>query len=163
MQGIEASDEGSKWTFKEKVMTAKHRRPLFKRLRQGLEEGIAHTKGELTLRTVTIPEEPPEIDAETLAALRKQAAMSQTVFAKLLNVSPKTLQSWEQGVRRPSDASRRLIQVFSTHPEILCRSAGLPVIHLEGVTIERTPTGHQRIVVKEHRSGRRKAASSKAT
>lgn len=129
-------------------MTTKRRKPLFERLKQGLEEGIAHAQGELTLRTVEVPEEPPEIDAKTLAALRDRAAMSQAVFAKMLNVSTKTLQSWEQGVRQPSDASRRLIQVFSSDPEVICRSAGLPEIHLEGVAIERLPQGRRRIVVK---------------
>lgn len=44
------------------------RKPLFDRLKQGLEEGIAHTKGELTLKTVEIPEEPPEIDAKISVA-----------------------------------------------------------------------------------------------
>ena len=40
-------------------MSAKRRKPLFERLKKGLEEGIAHTQGELTLRTVEVPEEPP--------------------------------------------------------------------------------------------------------
>jgi putative transcriptional regulator len=128
-------------------MTSRRRRPLFERLKTGLEEGIAHAKGELTLRTVAVPEEPPEIDAETLAALRGRAAMSQAVFAKMLNVSTKT-QSWEQGVRQPSDASRRLIQVFSVHPEVVCQSAGLPEVRLEGVTVEPFLKGRRRIVVK---------------
>jgi putative transcriptional regulator len=129
-------------------MTIRERKPLFERLQQGLEEGIAHAQGELTLRTVPVPEEPPEIDAKTLAALRAQTAMSQAVFAKMLNVSTKTLQSWEQGLRRPSHASRRLIQVFSEHPAAVCRSAGLPVITLEGVEVERLPKGRRRIVVR---------------
>ena len=51
-------------------MTTKRRKPLLDRLQQGLEEGIAHVQGALTLRTVEVPEEPPEIDGETLAALR---------------------------------------------------------------------------------------------
>jgi len=130
-------------------MTTKKRKPLFERLTQGLEEGIAHTKGELTLRTVEVPEEPPEIDAKTLADLRARATMSQTVFAKMLNVSTKTLQSWEQGVRQPSDASRRLIQVFSIYPEVICRSVGLPEISLEGVEIKLLAKGRRRIVVKK--------------
>lgn len=130
-------------------MKPKRRKPLFERLKQGLEEGIAHAKGELTLRTVEVPEEPPEIDAKTLSTLRARAAMSQAVFAKMLNVSTKTLQSWEQGIRRPSDASRRLIQVFSIYPEVICRSAGLPEISLEGVEIEHLAKGRRRIVVKK--------------
>jgi len=129
-------------------MTMRQRKPLFERLRTGLEEGIVHAKGDLTLRTVAVPEEPPEIDAETLAALRDRAAMSQAVFAKMLNVSTKTLQSWEQGVRQPSDASRRLIQVFSIHPEVVCQTAGLPEVRLEGVAVEPFLKGRRRIVVK---------------
>lgn len=139
----------------------KQRMPLFERLQQGLKEGIAHTKGEMTLRTVNLPADPPEIDGKTLAALRKQAAMSQAVFAKMLNVSPKTLQSWEQGVRRPSDASRRLIQIFSTNPEVVCRSAGLPEIDLEGVTVEQSSTGHRRIVVKSNGKKSKRDRSAK--
>ncbi len=130
-------------------MTSKSRKPLFERLKQGLEEGIAHSQGELTLRTVNIPEEPPEIDAKTIAALRSRAAMSQTIFARVLNVSPKTLQSWEQGTRQPSDASQRLIHIFSEHPEIICQSVGLPAITLEGVEIKQGAKGRRKIVVKK--------------
>lgn len=138
-------------------MSTKRRKPLFERLKQGLEEGIAHSKGELTLRTVAAPEEPPEIDNATVAALRKQAAMSQEVFARMLNVSTKTVQSWEQGVRQPSDASKRLLQVFSTAPEVLCRTAGLPEIQLVGVEIATISDGKRRIVVKDRTRRRRKS------
>ena len=128
-------------------MKTKKRKPLFERLKQGLQEGIAHAKGELTLRTVDLPEAPPEIDAATLSAMRGQAAMSQAVFAKLLNVSTKTLQSWEQGTRQPSDASRRLLQVFSEQPEILCRMVGLPEVSLKGVQVKQLATGHRKLVI----------------
>ncbi|WP_298860630.1 helix-turn-helix domain-containing protein [uncultured Gimesia sp.] len=117
-------------------MTTKQRKPLFERLKQGLEEGIAHAKGELTLKTVKIPDDPPKIDAATLAALRSRAAMSQAVFAKMLSVSTKTLQSWEQGTRQPSGSSLRIIQMFSEHPEVVCESVGLPIITLKGVKIK---------------------------
>jgi hypothetical protein len=33
------------------------RKPIFEQLKQGLEEGIAHAKGERTLRTVEVPQE----------------------------------------------------------------------------------------------------------
>ncbi len=126
----------------------KQRKPLFDRLKQGLNEGIAHAKGELTLRTVQVPERPPEIDAQTLAELRLRAAMSQAVFAKMLNVSTKTVQSWEQGIRKPSDASQRLLQVFSLHPEVICRSVGLPEVPLRGVSVATSSNGRKIIVVK---------------
>ncbi len=128
-------------------MTTPARKPLFERLQQGLKEGIAFSKGELSLRTVEVPAEPPEIDAATLIALRELASMSQTVFARMLNVSPKTVQSWEQGNRRPSEASKRLIQIFTEHPEIVCETVGLPNIKLEGVKIQDMGKGRRKIVV----------------
>ena len=141
-------------------MTTK-RKPLFERLSQGLKEGIAFAKGELSLRTVEIPDEPPEIDGKTIAAVRGQAAMSQAVFAKLLSVSTKTVQSWEQGQRRPSDASRRLIQVFCEHPAVVCQTAGLPAIELKGVKIQQLSTGRKQIVVE--RSRKPKTTTTTAT
>lgn len=123
------------------------RKPLFERLKKGLEEGVAHAKGELTLKTVQVPEAPPEIDAKTLAAMRTQAGMSQAVFAKLLNVSIKTLQSWEQGLRSPSYASKRLIHVFCENPEMFCRTVGLPPVKLKGVAVQKKNGGKSVIVL----------------
>lgn len=128
-------------------MNTRERAPLFSRLKNGIAEGIEHARGELTLRTVEVPDAPPEIDAKTLAEVRAQSAMSQRVFASMLNVSAKTLQSWEQGVRRPSDASRRLLQVFCEEPEVLCRIVGLPVVHLSGVETKTLSSGVRKIVV----------------
>lgn len=128
-------------------MTTTARKPLFERLQQGLREGIAFSKGELSLRTVEVPEEPPEIDAATLIALRELASMSQTVFARMLNVSTKTVQSWEQGNRRPSEASKRLIQIFTEHPDVVCQTVGLPSIKLDGVTVKDMGKGRRKIVV----------------
>jgi putative transcriptional regulator len=125
------------------------RLPVAEQIRKGLEEAIRHARGEITLRStvVELPDEPPEIDAPTLVALRDQSRMSQAVFARLLNVSTKTVQSWEQGVRTPSHASRRLIQIYSQYPETVCQSVGMPPIQLHGVTIETGSSGCRKIVV----------------
>ncbi|MFM7924479.1 MAG: helix-turn-helix domain-containing protein [Planctomycetaceae bacterium] len=130
-------------------MNGTTRKSLFERLQKGLQEGVAHCRGELTLKTVEVPEDPPQIDAATLAALRHQAAMSQSVFAGLLSVSTKTLQSWEQGTRHPSDAALRLIQLFTQHPEIVCRSVGLPPVTLAGVSIKPVNRGRSQIVIED--------------
>jgi len=45
--------------------------------------------------------------------------MSQSVFARVLNVSPKTLQSWEQGIRKAAQAAQRLLEVLEKKPEII--------------------------------------------
>jgi putative transcriptional regulator len=112
------------------MKSPKSRKPLFERLRIGLEEGILHAKGEITLKTTTLelPDRPPEVNAEELAKLRLASGMSQAVFARLLNVSPKTVQSWEQGHRKPSQAALRLIQVFRQNPSGLLEVAGMAVL-----------------------------------
>lgn len=103
------------------------RKPLSERLKTSLREGVAFSQGKLDLRTVAYPEEPPEIDAAAVTPLRERAALSQAVFARLLNVSTKTVQSCEQGTRKPSQASRRLIQIFRERPEIVLGIVGLAV------------------------------------
>lgn len=128
-------------------MTTKTRPPLFERLKKALEDGIAHARGEITLRTTVFPEDPPEIAPEAVAALRALADMSQAEFASLLSVSTNTLQSWEQGRRSPSDASRRLLQILCTDPAVVFRSAGLSPVELPGVEIRRAGKGPSKIVV----------------
>jgi putative transcriptional regulator len=125
-------------------------------LKAGLEEGIAHAKGEITLKTVELPEKPPTVDARTLAALREAAQMSQTLFAKVMNVSPKTIQSWEQGTRVPSMASRRLIQVFSQRPEVVCEIVGVQPVVLPGVRIVQSSNGERKIEFSRNKYSRKK-------
>ncbi len=127
-------------------MATKIRKPLFDRLRIGLEEGIGHARGELVLKTTHLPEEPPEIDAETLVAFRKAADMSQTMFARVLYVSPKTVQSWEQGIRVPSLVARRLIHILAEQPATVCQVIGLPAVDFPGFAIRRIGKGKRRIV-----------------
>jgi putative transcriptional regulator len=96
---------------------------------KGLEEAILHAKGEITLKTTTLelPDRPPEVGAEQLTELRLASGMSQPVFTRVLNVSPRTVQSWEQGHRKPSQAAFRLIQVFRQNPSGLLEVAGMTV------------------------------------
>jgi len=107
----------------------KERKPLFERLRTGLEEAIRHTRGEITLRTTVceLPDPPPEVMAQELTRLRLNHQMSQAFFARLLNVSTKTVQSWEHGTRRPSQATLRLIQVLRQNPSVLFQVVGIPL------------------------------------
>src|SRR5262249_22300259 len=103
------------------------RLPLAEQIRKGLEEAIRHAKGEITLKTTTLelPDRPPEVGAAELIRLRLASGMSQAIFARLLNVSTKTVQSWEQGRRKPSQAALRLIQVFRHDPTGLLEVAGM--------------------------------------
>jgi putative transcriptional regulator len=94
------------------------RLPVADQIRKGLEEAVRHAKGEITLKATTLefPDRPPEVRAEDVTRIRLNNQMSQNVFARLLNVSPKTVQSWEHGTRRPSQAALRLIQLLEQNP-----------------------------------------------
>jgi putative transcriptional regulator len=100
-------------------------RSLFEQIKDGLEESIQFTQGELNLRTTTVPTRPPAVTARKIVALRQKLGMSQGVFAQVLNVSAKTVQSWEQGERKPSQAALRLLQVMQAQPQVVCQAAGL--------------------------------------
>jgi len=103
------------------------RPPLFERLQAGLNEGIQFARGQLNLRITEVPERPPALGAAQVAHLRRALGMSQGVFARTLNVSPKTVQSWEQGERTPSQAALRLLQVLAANPKVVCQIVGVRI------------------------------------
>jgi len=92
---------------------------VFGQIRAGLEDSIAYSRGKLSLVTTEPPPPPPELSRAEIAALRKRLKMSQAFFAAVLNVSAKAVQSWEQGVRRPSDAALRMLQVIGGQPSVV--------------------------------------------
>ncbi len=78
-------------------------------------------KRKITLRStkVKLPPPAPEMAPEEIAAARNALNVSQTVFARLLNVPTVTAASWEKGRRKPSGAALRLLQIARKHPEAL--------------------------------------------
>jgi putative transcriptional regulator len=54
--------------------------------------------------------------------LRDRLNYSQSMFARVLNVSTKTVQAWEQGAREPSDAALKLLTIADKHSEVLLES-----------------------------------------
>ncbi|MDD4927857.1 MAG: helix-turn-helix domain-containing protein [Gallionella sp.] len=56
---------------------------------------------------------PPVVSA------RLKSGLPQSSFAKLLGVSVRTLQDWEQGRRSPSGAAKTLIAIADRRPEVL--------------------------------------------
>jgi putative transcriptional regulator len=61
------------------------------------------------------------MEARDIARLRERCKMSQFVFASVLNVSVKTVQSWEQGDRKPSQAALRLLEIIAADPALADR------------------------------------------
>lgn len=78
--------------------------------------GAKLTRLELRDRVSEVAE-APVFDAERISKLRREFGLSQPVFAAALNVSPDTVKKWEQGVRDPDGASRRLLEIAESHPQ----------------------------------------------
>ena len=51
--------------------------------------------------------------------VRMAAGLSQSEFARLLGVSVRTLQGWEQGRREPTGAARVLLRMAEKNPDAL--------------------------------------------
>jgi putative transcriptional regulator len=103
-------------------------RKLFKELKEGLEDAIAYEQGKLDLRSkdIEIPDPPAEYTAKKIKKIRDKNRYSQGIFAKILNVSIKTVQSWESGQRVPSHAALRLLEIIDKgiyRPQVYKRSS----------------------------------------
>ena len=59
------------------------------------------------------------INVPDVAKTREKTGLSQARFAKLLGVSIRTLQDWEQGRRAPSGAARTLLMIAAKNPQAL--------------------------------------------
>lgn len=79
---------------------------------QEILDGIVEIKAGKTGRHFTA-------DSFPYIRIREKMALSQAEFAKMLGVSLRTLQDWEQGRRTPSGAAKTLLKVAEHHPDIL--------------------------------------------
>jgi putative transcriptional regulator len=60
-----------------------------------------------------------ETEPNEIAATRLRSGLTQAQFAAALRISPRTLQQWEQGRRKPSGAAETLLKIVARHPEVL--------------------------------------------
>jgi putative transcriptional regulator len=98
-------------------------------LLKGMQEALAHSKSELTLKeTVREHIEPaPKWKVKDIKKLRQESFhLSQPEFAALLNVKLPTIRSWEQGQKSPSGSAARLLEILMKSPDVIrkLRKAG---------------------------------------
>ncbi len=60
---------------------------------------------------------PPVKDfaPNTIKRIRLRNKVSQTVFAAYLNTSPSTIKQWEQGLKKPSGISLKMLNLIEHH------------------------------------------------
>ncbi len=76
--------------------------------------GIRQIKAGKPGRVLTLP---------SVSGIRGRMGLSQSQFAKLMGVSVRTLQDWEQGRRAPSGPARTLLIVAERSPRALLDAA----------------------------------------
>ncbi len=84
-----------------------------------LNSGIktSFTKKELDSLGIKIPE--IQLTTYQIKAIREQMNLSQTVFARLLNVSPSSIRQWEQGKKKPTGSTKVLLELLGKSPHLL--------------------------------------------
>tara|TARA_R110002073_G_scaffold276337_1_gene440190 strand:+ start:345 stop:626 length:282 start_codon:yes stop_codon:yes gene_type:complete len=92
------------------MSTKKNERDIGLEILEGIEQIKAGDVGRVT-------QFPP------ISEIRKGVGLSQSEFAKLLGVSVRTLQEWEQGRRLPSGPARTLLAIAHKNPQALLEVA----------------------------------------
>jgi len=83
---------------------------------------MLETAHDLGLSQVTIKEietlglsEIKELEPEEIKAMRSKENLSQSVMARILNVTPSTYQKWERGEVHPKGANLKLLRLAFDH------------------------------------------------
>jgi putative transcriptional regulator len=102
---------------------AKKRVKIFNELREALEDVRDFRAGKrVDLRVSEFPAPPKRISPKEILHIRRELNASQALFATYLNVSPNAVRSWEQGVRRPRNATLKLLAIAKKQPKILLQA-----------------------------------------
>ena len=83
---------------------------FFSGMMSGLEEALAYEKGSAKAATIVRKRNLPDIN---VADARKSLKLTQKSFAKVLGVSPRTVEAWESGKTNPSPTAKNLMYLLS--------------------------------------------------
>jgi len=100
---------------------------VFDEIKAGLNEAIEYEKGNLKANTRTLSITPiEEFTASEIKDIRKNAGMTQVLFAKYLGVSLKTVEAWEAGRNQPNGTACRMLSITKRDPQFP-KSSGIIV------------------------------------
>ena len=96
----------------------------FESIMEALNQVKEYEKGNHTmgrLRVTTIPDIEPvaEYTKEKLKEIRHKTNLPQRYFAELIGVSPRAVEAWEAGKRKPTGSAKRLFQIIEQDPGII--------------------------------------------
>jgi len=98
-------------------MARGNRVKAFDDLRESPAGAAGYEQGKhLNLRTTKIPWPPRPLKPAEIRRIRLALNASQTLFARYLNVSSNSVESWEQGRRQPDNAALKLLIIAKKYP-----------------------------------------------
>lgn len=89
---------------------------MFEELLESVREGGAILRGQRQASRRF------EIRPSGIRAIREQTSLSQSEFARLIGVSVKTLQNWEQDRRHPTGPAIALLRIIAQEPELAVKA-----------------------------------------
>ena len=89
---------------------------MFKELLESVREGGAILRGQRK------PSRRFEAGPSGIRAIRARTNLSQAEFARLIGVSVKTLQNWEQDRRRPTGPAATLLKIIAREPRLALKA-----------------------------------------
>jgi len=84
-----------------------------------IRRGIKTSFSEKELKELGVVISDVEMNAKDIQKIREKIKLSQSVFAKVLNVSSSSVRQWEQGKRTPSGSTKVLLELLRKNPNIL--------------------------------------------
>ena len=97
------------------------KKQLFNALLVSIEEAGRYERGKKLRQGARIRE------STRLQKIRENAGLSQPQLAKLLNVSVRTLQNWEQERRQPSGPAKALLKILELRPDVTLETLRAPL------------------------------------
>lgn len=91
-------------------------RKLFEELTKSVKQAGAIARGERK------PARRRAFSPSRVQAIRATTDLSQVQFARLLNVSVRTLQNWEQSRREPTGPAKALLRIVEKEPAVAMRA-----------------------------------------
>ena len=82
-------------------------------LSTSLNQALSIAKGEAE------PSRQFSYDLPNIKLIRSKTGLSQQQFANKLNISPRTLQNWEQSIRNPIGATVTLMRLSDKQPDLI--------------------------------------------
>ena len=88
------------------------KKAMFEELLGSVREAGAILRGERK------PSRRVAIGSSGVRTIRERTSLSQSEFARLIGVSVKTLQNWEQDRRRPTGPAAALLKILAHEPRL---------------------------------------------